>query len=284
MNKTLYITIDWLSVTFKEWTNEVNEFVSAVSGVGARVPATPLYGYTSAERAPSGAYLLWNVHREEMGLHVQLGGSALRYLFEDSIFTPKSLLGRVNNLGGRATRLDLAKDAKDVKVDYDDIYERLNAGQGKGTARTFEQRRSANNGNTVYVGSRSSDKFIRLYNKAAERGIVDTRWSRLEIELSGMQARSMLAKLVESDRWNDIFITLSRMTVSLSNSTLDDVFYTDQECEIGVPKLEKTTDREKWIDSQVIGAVCKHYVENPDSEAVERLIEALNFLKGMKRE
>jgi hypothetical protein len=43
----------------------------------------------------------------------------------------------------------------------------------------------------------------------------------------------------------------------------------------GLPKIEKQTDREKWINEQVIKAVTEHFAQNPESMAVKALFYAL---------
>lgn len=81
----------------------------------------------------------------------------------------------------RYTRIDLRVDISDIEVmadlagkAYDD-----NKGSQKPTYRLIDK--SGEGGQTLYIGSTSSDRFARLYDKSAERGMGVGRWWRYEV-------------------------------------------------------------------------------------------------------
>jgi len=94
----------------------------------------------------------------------------------------------------RVTRLDLAVDDRGTKtmLDIDKIYklsdmlyrgDKLNK-----TCRVWGEFRSINriqgtDGTTLYYGSNSSEKRVKIYDKAAEQKIEDEKWIRVELTL-----------------------------------------------------------------------------------------------------
>lgn len=282
LNKTVTITLDWISFTFKETTRESNAWFAKYANSETATPATPRHGYSGACKEENGILHMWNLEREEMGHHVILSGSCLRDVIEYRGISQQALLQEIVNSGASITRLDLAKDAKDVYVDYDDIWSDLERGNYTGSAQKTARMQGSDGGDTIYVGSRTSDRFMRLYDKAAQTGNADILWSRLEIEYKGMVARAVSTLLVQDVQWSSVFNNEVSRMLALPERSSFSVFMDSADCEIGVPKIEKQVDREKWIDDQVISAVCKHYAEHPSSLAVERLIDALTFMRDRK--
>ena len=275
----LTITLDWLAFTFKEDTHEAGEWIRLYASDKANVSVTARNGYRDAYQTKTGIVVQWNVDREEMGYHVIIAGSAIRNILEHNELDQKTLIQTVIDAGGSITRLDLAKDLTYTQTNLDKIYQALEQGQYSGTARKFSQVHSPDGGNTIYVGSRQSEKFIRIYNKAAQLALENTFWTRYELETKGMVARAMATALVQESNWGACFDTMARHMVDIRGSVDYARFFAEGAPEIGIPKLEKQTDREKWIQQQVIPAVVRHATENPESEAVALLMEMLSFVK-----
>lgn len=276
----LTITIDWLAINFKELNHASKKFMSLYARAGALQDTTPRFGYSHARVDSNGVVVQWNPDREDMGYHVIFAGSALRNLFEHEIVQPIALLHACINAGGRVARLDLAKDLTGQEIDLQTIYQSLEQGAYSGTSRTYGRIESNNGGETIYVGSRQSEKFIRIYNKAAQIGDADRYWFRFEIETKGMVARALATTLVNTRDFSGVFDTTVKAMVDIPTCPAYNEFFALNQTPIGLPKLEKQTDRERWIDTQVIAAVSKHFIEHPDSEAVKRLIDTLNYLRS----
>jgi len=276
----LTITLDWLAFTYKEDTHEAANWISIYAGPQGSIPIAPTNGYRSAYRTPQGVVVQWNVDREEMGRHVVISGSALRDVLEYYGLDQQTLVQTVLHSGASITRLDLAKDLIGTEISLDSIYKRMERKQTTGTARSFSQIHSINGGNTVYVGSRQSEKFIRIYDKAAQSALQDVQWYRFELETKGMVARALADILGGFEQWASAFNTIAKAMVDISEDKQWKRFFEDQTIEIGIPKLEKKSDREKWIETQVTPAVVKHFLENKDSKAIETLMTLLQFIKN----
>jgi len=91
----------------------------------------------------------------------------------------------------RLTRLDLCVSV-DREIDLDYWYARQRAAGAKIKA-------SLINGETLYIGSRKSDRFWRIYNKALEQGVAGPLF-RIELELKGDRARQAKMLLMRGKR------------------------------------------------------------------------------------
>jgi len=279
----LYITIDWLAGTFhKERSNEA-EFINKYARALPILSGTPRHGYNQAEIDRHGVQLLWNSDREEMGTHVVFPGSALKSLYEQQNVQLATLLRDFANAGAKISRLDLAKDFTGAEIDLETIYQSLERGRNEGTARSFSKVQSAGGGYTLYVGSRQSEKFIRIYNKAAQESLTDTYWYRYELETKGMVARAVATSLIASGNWSGVFDVATRGMLDFFGTTPLAHFYALDTVPVGLPKIERQTDREAWIASQVLPAVAKYYIDNPQSEAIARLIATLNLIDKQRK-
>lgn len=274
----LTITLDWVSFTLKDKSHEAEEWINTYASPETGVPCKPVQNYTDAYQTSDGILVCWHTHRTEMGTHIVLGGSALRNLWEHHEISQRGLLESISNIGGRVSRIDLAKDLPDVEINYDQIYDKAKKGEYTGTARTPERHQSEKNGDTIYIGSRKSDKYFRIYNKAAEQGLQGQLWARFELQTKSMVARSLHSLLRNNENWQGAFDNIVRNMFTPIDCASYEAFFEPGIIPIGLPMLEKTSDREKWIGSQVMPAVVKHYMEHRDSAAIKTLRDSLNFI------
>lgn len=265
------ITIDWIAITFKEYDNDASQFMAYHALAGKTVSATPRNGYTAAVRDENGVLRMWHNYRPDMGVHVIFAGSALRSIFERSSVQPREILSNAQDLGGRVTRLDLAKDATAEAVNMEKIWNSLEAGKFRGTARKHAQMRGLKAGHTIYIGSRTSERFIRLYDKASEQNIGGLDWKRLELELKGQCARAAATAIVNGEGMSRPFDAHVNDMVKFDNEPEWEKFFPDHDPDFSMPKIEKTTDRETWILSQVVPAVREHIKHVGMSVAIKAL-------------
>jgi len=280
----LSITIDWLAGTFREFNDETEAFIRTYASADDVQAIPPRNGYTIAQKDGRGVQFLWNSNDNRMGYHVIFAGSALRNIFEQTSIQPIALLRACVDAGLRISRLDLAKDLTGQEIDGQAVYQSLKSGIGGGTARNISRIENAQGGQTIYVGSRQSERFVRLYDKAQETGDTSKHWWRLEIETKGEFARIMANAITSGSEPASIFdTTLTKMVGSLSSVSLE-LFATGGVVSWGIPKIEKQTDREKWIADQVISAVASHYIDNPFSEAIKALRAVLESIDKHRKD
>ena len=268
-------TIDWITITFKEYDENAKQFLCSHAHAGKNVSTSPRHGYTAAYRDENGVLVMWNNYRPDMGVHIIFGGSSLRGIYEKGSVEPRDILVSAKELGGRVTRLDLAKDARLEVVNMEKIWNSLEAGAYKGTARKIAQMRGLNAGHTIYIGSRTSERFIRLYDKAAEQAITGGDWKRLEIELKGQAARAVASRIVSGTSLSTCFDMVAQDMIEFIDEREWEKFFPDGDVPFDLPKREKVTDRERWILEQVIPAIRNHVMEVRDSEACWALLRLL---------
>lgn len=279
----LSITIDWIAGTFRSFTNEAETFIRAFASFPDVQDIRPRNGYTIAQMDGNGSQLLWNSNDNRMGHHVIFAGSALRNLFELHGIHSLALLRSCIDAGLRISRLDLAKDLTEQEVDGKAIYQRLATGTGGGTTQKFSRIENAQGGQTIYMGSRQSERFVRLYDKAQETGDTSKQWWRLEIETKADTARIMASALATDTDPAAIFdTTITKMVGGWTGNPLEQ-FYSRGVVPWGLPKIIKQTDREKWITEQVIKAVAEHYIDHPKSEAVAALRRVLETIDNQRK-
>lgn len=272
------VTIDWIALTIKELKSEPETTLLLIARDTETYPTDSNNGYDTAVRTKGGMVAMWHSTRSEMGFHIVVSGGALRNLLERSGLSQGQVLRQLSDLDGRFTRIDLAKDVRGVSIDLDGVYEAISSGKTKGTARSFSQMHSPNGGNTIYVGSRQSERFVRIYDKAAQTGLIGEQWKRFEIECKGMVARAMANVLLDTDNWGRVFDDFAQSMLSLPRCADYMAFFDGTKSEIGFPKIEKRSDREAWILKQVLPAVMEHYAEFPDSDAVQTLRRMIDLI------
>lgn len=89
----------------------------------------------------------------------------------------------------RITRIDLAHDdlhGENVSLDWFDDQDTIGGFVAGGRRPTIEKRgnwkRPSGKGRTLYIGSRQSSKFTRIYEKGKQLGDVNSLWVRTEVE------------------------------------------------------------------------------------------------------
>lgn len=132
------------------------------------------YGYpASAQVGRTRVY--WG--RQGMGVHVEMGGQALRELEGGGhVRDWRDFLKWIREQGWKVTRFDVAVDDREGLLSRDELLDRWDAGHVTthfATAEPRGRRRKGQGGAVdgwaVYFGSPKSDSMVRVYDKAAER-------------------------------------------------------------------------------------------------------------------
>lgn len=157
------------------------------------------YGYTSSYAVLGSGAVLWHDDRAEMGVHVELPATALAACG----MAVHDLLSFVVRHGGHATRIDLALDT-DTPID---TFRRAildgEAVTKSHIKKSFEMKslfpdENGLTGHTIYIGSASSERRVRIYDKAAETGDSSRIWTRIEVQHRASAAEALLILLHDS--------------------------------------------------------------------------------------
>jgi len=178
-NKTSSLSLDWIEGTFKgkSLLTYPPEFTTV------KTECKPFNGYTVAVKYADGRIELNNPSRPEMGIHIVLSGQVLRNL----PIEPMEALRWFINSGMTMTRLDCCLDALNYGLKPSRSTELLEAGDCLTTARRFPLWRELGMGYTQYFGTKSSQIYTRVYDKAKEQGI-DGDWTRVETVFQSRRA------------------------------------------------------------------------------------------------
>lgn len=245
------IVMDWLSITHPQPMTWPDTWPKKFTMDAA------LRGYRSAvQMIPDGRIVAWDDERPEMGHHVRYTGQCLNKVRKLQQVTDIEILKLHAEQAGKITRLDLALDAYDSGLDILKLYNLAMSGDCATRSRTigyFEK----NGAKTTYVGSRSSECMLRIYEKAAKEGDYETDWIRLELELKSSKAQQVMKMLLGQG------MNYASIVRGLIRDQADWVGYdTYQRVLERVPGLEVTSkvtagDTRKWLLEQCAPSLAK---------------------------
>lgn len=291
---SLKCSIDWLEFT-----------VTEISSISVLLPSLGFsildfnelahggMGYKQMLRHSLYEIIIMYDGNENMGIHVQVKGSAVMFalksyidsIMEDTVFGPAVeidfkynsffplFIQHILNIG-HFTRIDLAVD--DIGARYyttDDVISLLQNGccvsKFKSYQFTSKYNISSleNEGTTVYFGSRSSDILIRLYDKGKEKK-VDIPWYRWECEIKHDKADVVAKKILDDTGFGSTAIGVisnyirfvvndnsNRSRCSLQPKWQKFIMAVEK-CSLTVPKSFITVkDKEEWIKKQCMPTI-----------------------------
>lgn len=188
---------DWIRVTTKKHNpmQMVRRFAFGLDFEQWKA-TKPKQGYSHALLHPWGHSIFWHIDRQEMGVNIMFTGRAMNELYDNRVDV-MALLREFVEGGFRFTRLDLAIDVRDVKIDIVGLLDCEHTGSINNDPVLIQKGAKARGGATLYAGAWSSDKFLRIYDKAKERGLNDLLWTRIEVELKGRTATKVATQMSE---------------------------------------------------------------------------------------
>lgn len=250
-------SIDWLRVSFP-FSTTPEKMVPKVESMIYQGEVTPLKNYNQGHDY-KGCRIDLNTTNPEQGHLLTMTGNHLRQSRPYRVLDIDILRSVLNIPNAKITRLDLAVDLIDPRANPWEIVNRFKSKEIRTRARQYSIVYGANQegctGLTVYLGSRSSQIFLRAYDKGREQG-ADFPWTRLELELKADTARAvgdaiMQHGLIEVTK-NVIrrFVTGVDWIDAITNGTKGRLVNQVQ---------RKLTDHEKWIVDIALPCVLKAY-------------------------
>jgi hypothetical protein len=201
------IIIDWLGITYKEDVKlpgtgeragtarmtDVQTF-ARYAGIGRDLPVGKGgMGYKLSLEREDGLRIYYNTDTERMGVHVSHPGLAMNNGYHG--FDSQQVLEWHLVQGGRVTRLDVAVDVN-FEIDVGGLRKSVLDGSAITNVRSVPTLIESD-GRTLYIGRRSSEKMLRIYDKAKESGLAGTLW-RVEFETKG-RAAERLARAIKDE-------------------------------------------------------------------------------------
>lgn len=275
----LKFAIDWLAVTVKGNTNEKSFPDCAISALrGGWRETKPFNGYTNAIENRNTANVSWSLRRADMGVHVEYSGAALGLYRMDGT-DPADMVRWHAKQGHTVTRLDVAIDVIDTDISPRQLYEQLKSGKGntKG-GRNYKMWEKNDGGQTLYIGSRTSNIFLRIYDKGAELHTDDV-WVRVELELKAGKAREF-ANLIANDgsstaiqRMRGVLRTVVDFPGKVWSGIVgdEDVKLTDS--------TKKRTDTAAWLLELVAPAMGKYMARTGNTDIAAEFMDIVEMYR-----
>lgn len=211
-------SIDWLQYSC-DWPNEVRDWPLqpeeqiivartaiphlAVNGLPPQ-RSTKITGMEGYNKSYNMLYCTVHVAPNNRGqkMGVRFDGSHMG-VWRDLGGTDARLVAFVKDIRGSASRIDIAFDLLGYGVNPLRVYEDWKKGKWTSRARTVQPLTKGVMGadgvvteaSTIYIGSRSSQIMVRMYEKGKQMGLPDD-WLRVEIELKGDKAQCAIEDMV----------------------------------------------------------------------------------------
>lgn len=253
--------IDWITCTIVYPGDVERAIASLERTVGKLSPVKAVRPYALA-RGNEIMSVYWHDMHPEFKMMLRFDGAGCAAWRNAKPSGDRGLLDWLRILQAEVTRLDFAVDLLDKGAAVTDAYyawecnQLMTTSQAMtlitGQSRTLETGLKGS-GDTLYIGSRQSERFVRIYDKAAQSKI-EADWIRIEIELKGERAKQMAREALKSGvieagigalrtviEWTDIEWLEKALTVE--GAVLQGA----------LPETE--TDRERWLREVVLPAV-----------------------------
>lgn len=199
-----------------------------------------------------------------MGINTSISGKGCRYMESQGIDL-WSLVFRLSRSGRiNITRLDLALDT-DIKL-IDRLRKNIDSKRYISKSRSIsyicKSGKESTRTETIYIGSRSSDLMIRIYDKAVEQGTEEIDWERWEIVLKKekiIEAIPLLKKGI-SQTFRNILYTyfrpLKKIESNKSRSKVESWYlkFLGKVEKISLyrdPMQKSIEDKWNWVEKQV---------------------------------
>lgn len=242
--------IHWIAGTFKGRENPKLPPILSQK----YVPCKPYNGYTVGSKYADGRQHWENPDRPEMGSHIQWDGEAC----DNCPLDPVDLVIELQQAKFSFTRIDMAIDAIGFNLRPQRATEEIANDRCKTLARKCPFWGDPRDpGYTQYVGTKKSEIFVKLYDKAAEMGVSGDH-TRIELTVKDRRADSAASALVrdrdfrrlvvafvdfpEWDTWNAI------MAVTLEK----------------LPAERKTSQTKLWLLRSAASALAKQMILDGD--------------------
>lgn len=267
--KVSEVFLDWLTVVapvggLNSW---LRKFLSTEN---TRPAHTAYHRQAAIEYYPSGIKHYFTPESTVDGSIMVLSGTAISNIRNDhdNVWVNK-MAGVIARSSSHFTRLDIAIDIFDDgylarTIARDVINGKMKFGRRKATVVMGEGNEG---GTTVYVGSRTSPKMLRIYDKNAESN-GEIKATRLEFELKAEAAhaahrimRAFNGYLKASQLFTGLLLEFGDWE---RYKAIMDLCYGDVTT-LSIPKRERLLDKKAWLTRQVLPT----FTVDPDGDSGE---------------
>ena len=153
-----------------------------------------------------------------------------------------------------------------------DLYDDLQIWDGPGKPRISQLLQSGDGNDTVYVGSRSSDRFTRIYVKPIDGGL---KALRFECEYKGEHAHRVFQDCIAEPRNRRFILGYEVRSLPMLSNSLKTAFLRVLGAESHKPKIDRVTSQSAtldWLRTQVHSTIMRALNDHEIGHEVERLV------------
>lgn len=275
------LCIDWLNFTAENRGDpRIKDYVYPLENKWEPIRATN--GYNTAYESVLGARVQWSTDRRDMGVHVQYSGATLNRYRDNNVSTLAIARFHSDNQH-RCGRIDIAFDVVDSVLQIELLYRQIANGEYLLPFKRKASLVTSTDGVTMYVGSRTSDLFLRVYDKGAEQK-TDDNWKRVELEVKGTRAMFFLNLLVREGEINMGQTARDVLRgVAAFNDPVWQLVIGDEPLHIGKAKNAEP-DTKDWLITQVAPAMGRYIAKSGDQAIVEQFWSVVAAFSGKATE
>jgi len=267
--RTVSQKLDWIEGTFKSRT-PIN--VPSIL-TQERTETRPLNGYSVGTLYADGRRLDVHPSRPEMGSHMTWTGDACSSCPIDCV----ELVSYLHAAEFSFTRLDMAIDVKGFNLRPERATKELKYGRCKTRAKKSPRNDDPREvGYSQYIGKRSSQIHVCIYDKAAEMG-VDEDWTRVEFRVKGKRANSAAGQIIRHTDFRSLVVAYADFTAWRQ---WRQVMAADA---VKLPSERQETNTERWLMDQCAPSLARvillqgtEFYERFKAEVMENLVQLSN--------
>lgn len=299
----IHSTVDWIRYTADSATN-LETVLPIGFSLDKKIAPLPYYNL-ACSLAPCGR-IDWNTLKPQQGASIMLSGDDIRTavahgMRADEIIANVQARNRV-----KFTRIDLAVDIINGGASPTDIMEAYKAGQVETRAKKCRQvigycAEQQREGNTVYLGSRTGELYMRVYEKGLEtisknglratknegenQALIDTLaaldWTRVELEIKGKKAPIAARAITHEGSPSATNAALRRFVQLPKLQWWNDMLARLPQADTAIMQGENHNQgaSRKWLMLSALPAVI-NAIRLGDSEVIDAINEAMLGLDG----
>lgn len=253
--------VDWLEGTFKRGVPHTLHQILTQNFVECRA----MNGYTVGSLYEDGRVLMSNPERPEMGVHLTWNGDACGRCPID----PTDLVKWLLNAKFSFTRIDIAIDIFNCNLQPEQAKEEIENGRCKTRAQKFPYWGDAGSpGFTQYVGKKTSESYLRIYDKAAEMGIEQDH-TRVELVVRHTKAQAAAIAIVRGSDFRGLVVSFADFTEWREWRAAFQV------PEVKLPSERKPTNTQKWLLDACAPALAREIVLSNNTDFYEKFKDAV---------
>lgn len=261
--------IHWIAGTFKGRKTPKLPSILSQKYVECRA----FNGYTIGSKFDDGRTHFSNPERPEMGVHVIWTGEAC----DNAPLDPIDLVIELQKAGFAFTRIDMAIDAIGFNLRPQQATEEIASGRCRTLAKKCPCWHDPNDpGYTQYVGKKTSEIYLKLYDKAAEMGVQQDH-ARIELTVRHERADKAAQALVRNRDFRCLVVAFVDFP---SWETWRDIMAVTP---TKLPAERKTSQTKLWLLRSAASALAKQSVlDGNDDFYFQFLDQVAIFVRQME--